>query len=152
MKKSSLWPVLLVGLLVLGVGANLVLLVVATGDPSFAVERDYYRKGVEWDRTLAQQRADALLGWTLACAVRAGTVEVTLRDAAGVPIPGATVSLEGFHNARAAQIVTAALADAGEGTYRARAPIARPGLWELRFRAVRGTDVYTQTVTYEVLP
>ena len=152
MTRGWVWPLFLGGLLVLGVGANLVLLVVATGDPSFAVERDYYRKGMEWDRTLAQRQADARLGWTLSCEVRAGTVEVALRDASGAPVPGATVSLEGFHNARAAQIVTAVLAEAGEGTYRAQAPIARPGLWELRFRAVRGVDVYTQTVTYEVVP
>jgi nitrogen fixation protein FixH len=152
MTRGWIWPVLLVALLVVGVGANLVLLVVATGDPSFAVERDYYRKGMEWDRTLAQRQADARLGWTLSCEVHGGTVEVALRGAAGAPVPGATVSLEGFHNARATQIVTAVLADAGEGTYRARAPIARPGLWELRFRAVRGNDVYTQTVAYEVLP
>lgn len=151
MTKGWIWPVLLVGLLVLGVGANLVLLAVASGDPSFAVERDYYRKGMEWDRTLAQRQADARLGWTLACEVRAGMVDVALRDAAGAPVPGATVSLEGFHNARAAQIVTAVLADAGSGIYRAQAPIVRPGLWELRFRAVRGADVFTQTVTYQVV-
>ena len=54
MKRGWGWPVFLVGLLVAGVGVNLVLLVAATGDPSFAVERDYYRKGMEWDRTLAQ--------------------------------------------------------------------------------------------------
>jgi hypothetical protein len=65
-------------------------------------------------------------------------------------VTGAAVSLEGFHNARAAQIVAAALADAGDGTYRAQAPIVRPGLWELRFRATRGAQVFTRTLTYEV--
>lgn len=152
MKKGWIWPVLVVGLLVFGVGTNLVLLAVASGDPSFAVERDYYRKGMEWDRTLLQEQENARLGWTLGCEVHQGVVSVTLRDRGEIPLTGASLSLEAFHNARAAQIVTAVLGDAGSGAYRAQAPIVRPGLWELRFRAVRGADVFTQTVTYEVAP
>ena len=31
--------------------------VVASRDPSFAVEPDYYRKSLEWDATAAQARA-----------------------------------------------------------------------------------------------
>jgi nitrogen fixation protein FixH len=152
MKRGWIWPVLLVGLLVLGVGANLVLLAVASGDPSFAVERDYYRKGVEWDRTLAQREVNARLGWTLACTVRAGKLEARLRDHAGAPVPDATVSVEAFHNARAEQIVTGVLTGTEDGVYRAPLPIVRPGLWELRFRAERGADVFTRSLTYEVAP
>jgi nitrogen fixation protein FixH len=116
------------------------------------VESDYYRKGMEWDRTLAQRQADARLGWTLACEVGQGTLEVALRDRAGAGWQGLSFPSRPSTTRGRDQIVTAVLADAGEGTYRAQAPIARPGLWELRFRAVRGTDVYTQTVTYEVAP
>lgn len=152
MKASWFWPAFLAGLLALGVGINLVLLVVATGDPSFAVERDYYRKGVEWDRTLQQERANARLGWTLGCEVRKGAVAVALRDHTGAPLPGAAVTVEAFHNARAGRIVTASLSDAGDGIYRAQVPVTRPGLWELRFRAVRGAHVFTRTVAGEVVP
>lgn len=159
MSRGTFWPVFLGVLLALGVGANLVLLLVASGDPSFAVERDYYRKGIEWDRTLAQRRANARLGWALSCDVRRGgaglpssTMTVRLEDAAGVPIPDASISLEAFHNARAAQIVEASLPPAGAGAYRADLALVRPGLWELRFRAVRGEDVFTKTLSYALAP
>ena len=152
MNKPWLWPLLLAGLLVLGVGTNLLLLAVAAGDPSFAVEPDYYRKGVEWDRTLAQGRTNARLGWRLACDVRQGTVQVTLQDRGGAPLRGAALSVEAFHNARAGRIVKGTLVDGGSGTYRARLPILRPGLWELRFRAEQGGSAFTETVTYEVAP
>ncbi|HEX5044696.1 MAG TPA: FixH family protein [Candidatus Polarisedimenticolaceae bacterium] len=150
MTRGWIWPLLLGGLLVTGVGVNLLLLVVATGDPSFAVERDYYQKGMEWDRTLAQGRANARLGWTLACGVRAGTLSVVLQDRSGTPITGAVLAVEAFHNARAGQVVTGRLVDAGNGAYERQLPIVRPGLWEMRFRAVRGQDVFTQTTPYEV--
>jgi nitrogen fixation protein FixH len=150
MTRGWVWPFLLAGLLVMGVGVNLLLLVVATGDPSFAVERDYYRKGMEWDRTVAQKQANARLGWTLACEVRKGTLSVVLRDRSHTPVPGAFVSVEAFHNARAGRVVTGTLVDAGEGGYSGQLPIVRPGVWELRFRAERGGDVFTQTVSYEV--
>jgi nitrogen fixation protein FixH len=79
-------------------------------------------------------------------------VAVVLRDRNGAPLPGAAVTVEAFHNARAGQIVTASLSDAGDGLYRAQVPIARSGLWELRFRAVRGAHVFTRTVAGEVVP
>ena len=44
------------------VSANLFLLVRATGDPSFAVESDYYAKAVAWDAHQAQAaRGDAIV-------------------------------------------------------------------------------------------
>lgn len=152
MKRGWVWPLLLLGLLAFGVGTNLVLLAVAAGDPSFAVERDYYAKGVEWDRTLAQREANARLGWNLGCDVRKGTLAVVLHDRAHAPITGAALSVEAFHNARAGHIVTGTLVESAGGVYRAQLPIVRPGLWELRFRAQRGTSLFTETVSYTVTP
>jgi nitrogen fixation protein FixH len=155
-KHGQLWPWFPVALLVLGVGANLVLLTVAAGDPSFAVERDYYRKAVEWDRTLAQGEENARLRWSLGCEVRGGAMTVRLRDAAGRPLPGASVTVEAFHNARSSRILERSLVPGGEGegkgegVYRADLPMTRPGLWELRFRAVRDGATFTRTLTYDL--
>jgi nitrogen fixation protein FixH len=157
MSKAALWPVLVVALLAAGVGANLAFMVIAAGDPSFAVERDYYRRAVEWDRTLEQRRANDALGWRLSCRLDpaagpapAGELAVRLEDRAGTPLSGARVTLEAFHYARASQVVEGVLAPEAPGTYVARLPIARPGLWEMRFRAERGAEVFTHVLRVDV--
>jgi nitrogen fixation protein FixH len=151
-KKGWYWPALLGALMAVVIGANLILIVFATTDPSFAVERDYYRKALAWDDKREQDRINAELGWTLTFEVapsRApdGTSRLAARllDAAGQEIADARVSLETFHNARAARILRTELVRGEDGAYSADLPLFRPGLWEFRFEARRGTDRFTYT-------
>lgn len=152
MKRGRYWPLVVVGLLAFCLGVNAVLLVRATTLPSFAVERDYYAKAQAWDEKMAQDRRNVALGWSLSLDVRRrGTagdalVEARLRDRTGRAVEGATVRLEAFHNARAAQVFETGMAPDGAGVYRAALPLRRPGLWEFRFRVQRGTDTYTRTL------
>ena len=116
----------------------------AHADPSFAVEKDYYDKAVHWDDSAAQQRRNAELGWRLS--VSAGPsngLELTIVDALGLPIDGASVSVEAFHNARSAERVALAPAESGGGVYRQAAEFARPGIWEFRVVVSRGADTFT---------
>lgn len=160
MKQGWYWPLLIVVLLVVGgIGPNLILLAFATGDPSFSVEPDYYEKSLRWDERLAQDRRNAELGWTLGIATLTaplpeGGVELTARlaDRSGAPIEGATVTLEAFHNARAADVLVLSLRDVGGGSYGARLLARRPGLWEFRFVVRRGGEVFTRTLTEDVWP
>jgi nitrogen fixation protein FixH len=159
-KKGWYWPLLLVGLLIVGgVGPNLILLAMATGDPSFSVEPDYYTKSLHWDDRLAQERRNAELGWSLGLDVRpaasgGGGVLLTahLADGAGAPLDGASVELEAFHNARASEVLRTSLRGGGEGAYAATLPARRPGLWEFRIVVRRGGDVFTRTVLEDVWP
>jgi nitrogen fixation protein FixH len=153
MKKGWYWPLLLVGLLASGVGANVYFMFRALGDPSFAVEPDYYAKAVAWDAHQAQARDNAELGWSLTLAVAAadrGTgrahVVLKLADRVGRPVSGATVGLTAFHNARAADIVTATFSETAEHEYVADVPVVRPGLWEFRLVAERGPETFTAIV------
>ena len=153
MKKGWYWPLLLVGLLASGVGANMYFMARAIGDPSFAVEPDYYAKAVAWDAHQAQARENADLGWSVMLSVAEadrGTgraqVVLTLADRSGRPVPGATVGLTAFHNARAADIVTSTLSETAEHEYVAEVPIVRPGLWEFRVVAARGLETFTATL------
>ena len=61
--QRLLWPGLVFALL----GGQLLLVCVlayiAVADGSFAVEPDYYQKGLHWDATAEQLRANARLGW-----------------------------------------------------------------------------------------
>lgn len=155
MSRGALWPLALVGLLVAGAGANIAFMVIATGDPTFAVEPDYYKKAVNWDRTMAQQARNASLGWTVSARVERGDGRVArlvtrVTDAAGVPISGAEVSADAFPSARAGHVVPLALAPVGLGEYAAPLPIERPGLWEIRLRVVRAGDAFTRTIGVDV--
>ena len=153
MKKGWYWPLLLGGLLASGVLANVYFMCRAVADPSFAVEPDYYAKAVAWDAHQAQARANADLGWRLSLAVAAadrGTgrahVVATLSDREGRKVTGLTVGLTAFHNARAAQIVTATLGETAEHDYAAEVAVFRPGTWEFRVEATRETETFTAVV------
>jgi nitrogen fixation protein FixH len=153
LKKGWYWPILLVGLLASGVGLNLYFMSCAVSDPSFAVEPDYYAKAIAWDAHQAQAKENAELGWKLVLTVAAadsGTgrarVVVMLADREGRPVRGLTVGLEAFHNARASQVVKATLVETAEHAYAADVAVARPGFWEFRVAAARGTEVFTAVV------
>jgi len=158
MKRGWYWPLLLGGLLTAGVAANLYFMARAVGDPSFAVEPDYYAKAVAWDAHQAQARVNADLGWKLDLAVGAadrGTgrarIVAGLTDRDGRPLAGLTVGLEAFHNARATDVVTLMLAETPDHVYVGDAAVVRPGLWEFRVVATRGTETFTAVVELDAL-
>jgi len=156
-KKGWQWPWIIGGLMAVVLGANLILMYVATSDPSFAVEENYYQKGLDWDDKRAQDRTNTDLGWSLQLEVAArrsadGTTGLTanLIDRDGQPISDATIHLEAFHNARAAAIQKRDLAPRGDGRYSASLLMRRPGLWEFRFEVSRGEQRFTHTVVQEL--
>ena len=150
------WPALIVALLVGGAGANIWLMLVATGDASFAVEADYYEKALRWDDAMAQEARNARLGWSVAVRLERaaqpgeGWVRARVVDRDGVPVAGARVGVEAFHSARASRIVRAGLTPEAGGGYAARLPLDRPGLWELRVRVERGDQVFTRTLDQDL--
>jgi len=154
-KKGAVWPYLIAGALALHVVVSLIVVFIATSDPSYAVEEDYYQKAIDWDEKKAQDRSNADLEWLFEFTVkppdRPGDqplLEVTLRDAAENPLTGATVSVEAFHNSRSADILRAVLHASGEpGVYRASMPMQRNGRWELRFSVRRDDQLLTRSET-----
>ncbi len=151
--KPWFWPAAIGCILALGVGANVVLLVVANSDPSFAVEEDYYQKGLDWDEKRAQDARNDALGWRVDLAAVAAPGDATpvleltvaLRDPGGVAVEDAGLTIEAFPLARSATVDRAAFRGVGDGLYRASLPFRRPGLWEFRIRIERGDDVFTWT-------
>jgi nitrogen fixation protein FixH len=150
------WPVIVVALLMVGVGANVGLMLVAAGDASFAVEPDYYQKALRWDETMAQETRNAALGWSVVAAfepaARPGEVKLTARvnDRMGRAIEGARVLVETFHSARASHVLAAALVPEAAGRYAATLPLGRPGIWEVRLRVERGDQVFTRTLVQDL--
>jgi nitrogen fixation protein FixH len=131
--------------------------VIASGDPAFAIEPDYYAKAVRWDDERAQQAVNAELGWQLEASLAAADrarqptpLVVRIIDRAGRPVARAKLTLEAFANARAAELVKAELEEQADGTYAAALPLRRAGLWELRFIARRDGERFTHTVRLEL--
>jgi nitrogen fixation protein FixH len=153
-----LWPGIVVGLLGLSLAICIATVVLATGDPSVAVEPAYYERALAWDVRQGEQAASDALGWRCdilidvhADLVGGRTVTVALEDAAG-PVVGATVGIEAFANARASQRYQLDMTPAGAGRYEATLPAPRSGLWTLSVRAQRGQDVLTITDRLTVEP
>ncbi len=152
--QRSLWPYVPVVLLTTMIGGLLVLARIASDDPSFAVERDYYAKAVAWDATREQERQNERLGWRLDVETLRGgpgRVELVARlvDQSGAEIERAELEVEAFHNARAAHVLVARLTE-NDADYRAELPVQRAGIWELRFTAKRGADKFTQVIRAEI--
>jgi nitrogen fixation protein FixH len=149
-KAATLWPLAVIGALVVTVGANIVVYVLANDSDRAVVEPNYYGKAVAWDSTMAQERRNESLGWridaTLEPGVGGARVRAKLRDRSGTPLAGATLRVEAIHNVDAERPIAGALRDAGDGSYEADLPFRHVGLWELRFTADRAGDHFTADV------
>jgi len=145
-----LWPAVIVGALAVHVVASLVTVWIATSNPSYAVEEDYYQKALAWDSSRDQERRNTELGWRLDPEVTTAAspgadpiLAVRLVDRDGRSLDGAAVSVATFHNARADEILRADLVPEGDGLYSCGLAMRRSGVWELRFVVERGGERFT---------
>lgn len=151
MRKERIWPTIVVVVLVAYVTFGIVAARVASHDPSYAVEPDYYQKAVTWDSTLARERESAALGWRITPTLGAvggpnAELAFVLRDSTGGPVSGAHLSVEARQVAHADDVVSASLRAGDAGVYAASVPLVRAGLWEIRVVATRGTEHFTTSV------
>lgn len=135
----------------------LVAVYLATTDPSFSIEPDYYHKGLRWDALAAQARRNERLGWSVRIElgpevnVRGERMLIcSLADREGRTLDGATVDVEAFPHARGNERTAITLLPAGHGRYEAPVRFARQGLWEFRLAIQRGSDTFTYTEQREV--
>lgn len=138
-RPSWRWPAIVIGLLVAHFILMMVTVLIATGDRSFAVMPKHYERALAWDQTQAKKRAFDQLGWKLE--VQTGTkvdplgkrkTTMTLNDAEGKPIAGATAEISYYHRTFAQQVETAALAMIAPGRFEMELPMRRSGFWEFR--------------------
>jgi nitrogen fixation protein FixH len=144
-----LWPSIVVAFLLMSVLACGLTVYFAVSDPSFAVEKDYYEKALNWDDRAAQLQANESLGWT--ATARMGetlsplgdrTLTVTLTDASGRSVDEATVVAEVFHPARSSDRLDAAFTYQ-EGHYVTTGRFTRKGVWRVKGTARVGETVFT---------
>lgn len=160
--RGLIWPALVVAALLFTVGVNVVMLFAAAGDHNGSVvEPDYYRKAVEWDRTMARRAESARLGWrasvelgALLTSTDAGSgasrpLVLTLRDSSGAAVEGADVLVTLIHNSDAAHPVGGALRATAPGRYELALAAAPSGRWEVRVEARRAADRFGSTLHVE---
>ncbi|MEM9589508.1 MAG: FixH family protein [Planctomycetota bacterium] len=148
-KAAYIWPGVVVALLGGHVVVCLVAVALATGDPSAAVEPDYYQRAVNWDSIQRAKRESAALGWTTTVEVSdtrdpLGKRMVTLKivDREGQPVAGFNCELMLYHRARANNRETLMLTENEPGCYSSSATIRREGFWEYRLAATSGMQNY----------
>ena len=129
----ALVPVALLLCSALGVGS---MAVVATRDPHFATEPDYYKKAISWDQTQTQAAINQRLGYVVELpsvvtfdTQKHATLDLTLRDHLGQPVTGARLTADAFANAYSGQLVHATFEEQSAGHYRAKLTVTHPGQW-----------------------
>lgn len=115
------------------------------------VEANAYEKGLAYNQTLTEARAQERLGWAvearLAPADTAGAharaLTVAVRGADGRPLTGLAVEAQFRRPTAAGHDLSLPLAETMEGgVYGGVAPLALPGQWELSVIASKGEDRY----------
>lgn len=156
-KKSLRWPLAIVAMIGLHAAGMVVVILIATKDPSFAVEPNSYQKALAWDAFSAREHASEVLGWTARVhtdrqldAGRTRELDCEILDRAGHPVVGATAAMLAFPHARGEERTRIPLREVEPGNYSARAPLVRTGVWELRLVAQRGAEIFTKTVLHTV--
>jgi nitrogen fixation protein FixH len=156
-RRYLLWPILLTSLIGIHTISVIVMVIVATHDSSFALEPDWYLKGLHYEQTVEQQQANSRLKWSVQLDVgqpldgsHRRKVTCTIRDAAGKPIENATVDLVAFAHLRANNRQSSVLLPQEGGSYAATLPFEDVGMWEFRVVVTRGADTFTHIVKREI--
>jgi nitrogen fixation protein FixH len=156
-KRHLFWPVLITSLIGIHIVSVVTMVVVATHDRSFAIEPDFYQKGLHYDQTIQQQRENTRLGWSVKLEVSrplSGTnmrnVACRLVDRDGKPLDGATVDLVAFAHVRASRRISCVLMSQDAGHYVGTMAFADPGIWEFRLAVTRGKEAFTHVVKQEI--
>lgn len=153
------WPLLVVCLLGISIGASMVTVFASRSDGGAQVIDDYYEKAVNWDATQANQAASDALGWTTTLHLEPlqpsglRMLELTVRDSTSAPVTNLSGTVKLFRPDQAGAVATIPLSEASEtpGVYRQQVPLSDPGLWDVQVLAARdGTPVYQTTLRHEV--
>ena len=134
--------------------ANGALLYFALTTFSGLTTRQAYVEGLAYNDRVAEEQAQAALGWTLDVALssavtalpdapgRATRLRLTARDAQGRPLDGLAIEALVRRPTEKGLDQAIALAPVGPGAYRAALTLPKPGLWDILFTARRDEDTF----------
>ncbi|MDX9912190.1 MAG: FixH family protein [Phycisphaerales bacterium] len=161
--RAWVWPMFVVLLLSGSVVSGVVTAIVASRDPSVAIEEHYYEKSMHWDEDARARAASDATGWLVdasidpasdsAAAPAQRTLRIVLTTRDGVALAGAHVEAEVFHMARRADAVILELApegnDATSNAYSGAFDAPLAGRYRVRLRIDRGPEHFVRTLDIE---
>jgi nitrogen fixation protein FixH len=154
-RQSGWWyPWIFVGGMAVVIAVNVVMITLAVGTFPGLDTKDYYRKGVTYNRTLAADRAQAQRGWHMDFAFapfgaaaddpHRGEVVVTFTDREGRPLESLEVEGTLIRPTREGIDVTLDFDNRGHGAYAATISPSLPGQWKARIHARQGSDNFQE--------
>lgn len=143
MSAAARWTSAIVGLLGMSVVAVVILIVAATRTGGRQVVPAYDTRALAHGDVMAQQARDRALGWQARPAFDGDALTIDLRDRAGAPVRGATLTVDAYHRTEAARVHHAAPIEAAAGRYQADAAGWRPGIHQITGTARLGEVTFS---------
>ena len=154
-RSDLVWPAAVIGLILLGMGTTFGMLFASRVDGGPQVIEAYYEKAVAWDSTASVRASSEALGWTAAVSLEqtaggTSTIVVSLVDANGEPVSGASGTASLSRPQRAGILETAELTPGPEaGAYLFTVQSTGTGLFDVAIDMRRGDDRFVRTVRSE---
>ncbi|MGB0682698.1 MAG: FixH family protein [Magnetovibrionaceae bacterium] len=142
------YPYIYVVGMVVVIAVNALMIYFATSTFTGLTHDDYYRRGAEFNKTLAEREAMAALGWRVNIDLQAAPVgnpsrlQALFLDVSDAGVSGLTVEaliLRPTHKGHDANIT---FRETDAGRYVAEHAFPLPGQWEIRMQATRGEDKF----------
>lgn len=113
--------------------------------------KDYFNQGKSYNNVLDQRAQQSALGWTAAFEyenvpvandTRAGVFRLNFTDKSGQPVNGLYIDALAKRPTHEGYDTPMIFTFRGNGRYAATATLPLPGLWEVRYTATRGDELF----------
>jgi nitrogen fixation protein FixH len=149
--RPSLWiPWTIAGCFVLVVIVNVLMAWCAAWSWPGLVSPSAYDQGLAYNRNLAAEMRQRMLGWRCRFLVEGGVARVELHDRDGAPLTGAEITATFERPDREGSDFALPLAAEGPGVYAAPVTVPAPGAWKVHVTARRGADLVVTDARLEL--
>lgn len=164
---SKKWLGILIGLIVFGVSATVILISITIKHKPNLVDKDYYEEGRKFESTILQQQEERqALGWDMQLHIpttiigetvsyllgSSGTYQFSVMDKENHPLSGAKVTLFAYRPSDSNADFKVKMVEISAGTYQAYLNFPLQGAWMLTAQARSGKDVSEVARNVYVLP
>lgn len=166
-KLSRKWLFVLIGMVLFGVSASMVLISVTLKHKPNLVDKDYYEEGRKFESTILQQMEERqALGWDMQLQIpstvigetityllgSSGTYQFSVQDRTSKPLTGAQVTLFAYRPSDSQADLKVKMVEVTAGNYQAYLNLPLQGAWMLTAQARLGKDVSEVARNIYVLP
>jgi len=140
------WPGLVIVLLAVNASGMGVLLYASSRNGAPAAEPEAYERGLQADRRAVERAASDRLGWNVAAELENGVLRIRFSQASGEAVVVDSAWAETIHRSESGQWERVTLEREDSGAVSAVLTRWKPGSYEVRITAVRGSDRFVRSV------